>query len=70
MTSESPPRLTTNDPLKLTPSFVDEVDKVSAESELLILSDGRILAHYLTPELSDVIQAALNPSDTSKDSTV
>lgn len=67
MTSESTPLLTINDPIKLTPSFVAGGDRVGAESELLILSDGRILAHYLTPELSDVIQAALNPSDASND---
>jgi hypothetical protein len=34
-----------------------------ASAELLILPDGRILAHHLTPELADAVRAALDAPD-------
>ena len=37
---------------------------LAAVTELLILSDGRVLAHNLTPAMADVLRA-VNPYDVS-----
>lgn len=34
-----------------------DFDRATASSEIMILPDGRILAHHLTPELAQVLQS-------------
>jgi hypothetical protein len=42
-------------------SSVPEPDSVPVVSELLLLPDGRILAHHLTPELASFLRTLLDP---------
>jgi hypothetical protein len=39
----------------------DSVPVVSVVSELMLLPDGRILAHHLTPELASFLRTLLDP---------
>lgn len=39
----------------------DSVPMVSVVSELMLLPDGRILAHHLTPELASFLRTLLDP---------
>ncbi|MBN9692189.1 MAG: hypothetical protein J0M24_18240 [Verrucomicrobia bacterium] len=41
----------------------DSTDDPQASSELLLLPDGRILAHHLTPELALVLRPITDSSD-------
>ena len=41
-------------------SSVPGPDSVPVVSELLLLPDGRILAHHLTPELAALLRGALD----------
>jgi hypothetical protein len=43
-------------------SETTRVQPAPAIAELLVLSDGRILAHHLTPELARLLRE-LNPTD-------
>jgi hypothetical protein len=42
-------------------SSVPGPDSVPVVSELLLLPDGRILAHHLTPELASFLRTLLDP---------
>ena len=42
-------------------SSVPGPDSVPVVSELLLLPDGRILAHHLTPELASFLRTVLDP---------
>jgi len=39
----------------------DSIHAVPVVSELLLLPDGRILAHHLTPELASFLRTLLDP---------
>ena len=56
-----------NDPSPSEPSGspVRDPDSVPVVSELMLLTDGRILAHNLTPELAFFLQTALDSGDAS-----
>jgi hypothetical protein len=41
----------------------DSIQAISVVSELLLLPDGRILAHHLTPELASFLRTVLDPED-------
>ena len=41
----------------------DSIHAVPVVSELLLLPDGRILAHHLTPELASFLRTVLDPED-------
>jgi hypothetical protein len=45
----------------------DSVPVVSVVSELLLLPDGRILAHHLTPELASFLRTVLDPKASTPD---
>ena len=50
----------------LPPDLVPSPEPGSAVgSELLLLPDGRILAHHLTPELAEAVRQALASPDPS-----
>jgi hypothetical protein len=42
-------------------SSVPGPDSVPVVSELMLLPDGRILAHHLTPELASFLRTVLDP---------
>ena len=45
----------------------DSVPVVSVVSELMLLPDGRILAHHLTPELASFLRTVLDPKASTPD---
>ena len=45
----------------------DSVPMVSVVSELMLLPDGRILAHHLTPELASFLRTVLDPKASTPD---
>lgn len=47
------------------PILVSGPELVPVISELMLLTDGRILAHNLTPELAFFLQTALDSGDAS-----
>ena len=47
------------------PILVPGPELVPVVSELMLLTDGRILAHNLTPELAFFLQTALDSGDAS-----
>lgn len=58
-----------NDPSPLEPSGppVRDPDSVPVVSELMLLPDGRILAHHLTPELASFLRTVLDSEDSTPD---
>lgn len=58
-----------NDPSPSEPSGppVRDPDSVPVVSELMLLPDGRILAHHLTPELASFLRTALDSEDSTPD---
>jgi hypothetical protein len=40
-----------------------QLKALSLRSELMLLPDGRILAHHLTPELASFLRTVLDPED-------
>lgn len=54
-----------NDELPATPADTETPNAAPVEvgSELLLLPDGRILAHHLTPELAAFVRDVLNTPD-------
>ena len=49
------------------PILVPGPELVPVVSELMLLTDGRILAHNLTPELAFFLQTALDSEDSTPD---
>jgi hypothetical protein len=49
-------------------SSVPGPDSVPVVSELLLLPDGRILAHHLTPELASFLRTLLDPKASAPES--
>ena len=47
------------------PTLIPDSKLVPVISELMLLTDGRILAHNLTPELAFFLQTALDSGDAS-----
>ena len=45
----------------------DSIHAVPVVSELLLLPDGRILAHHLTPELASFLRTVLDPKASTPD---
>ena len=45
----------------------DSIQAVPVVSELLLLPDGRILAHHLTPELASFLRTVLDPEAATPD---
>ena len=58
-----------NDPSSSEPSDspVRDPDSVPVVSELMLLPDGRILAHHLTPELASFLRTVLDSEDSTPD---
>jgi hypothetical protein len=58
-----------NDPSPSEPSGppVRDPDSVPVVSELMLLPDGRILAHHLTPELASFLRTVLDSEDSTPD---
>ena len=58
-----------NDPSPSEPSGppVRDPDSVPVVSELMLLTDGRILAHHLTPELASFLRTVLDSEDSTPD---
>ena len=50
-----------------TVSGPDSIQAVPVVSELLLLPDGRILAHHLTPELASFLRTVLDPKASTPD---
>jgi len=48
-------------------SSVPGPDSVPVVSELMLLPDGRILAHHLTPELASFLRTVLDPKASAPD---
>ena len=48
-------------------SSVPGPDSVPVVSELMLLPDGRILAHHLTPELASFLRTVLDPKASTPD---
>jgi hypothetical protein len=48
-------------------SSVPGPDSVPVVSELMLLPDGRILAHHLTPELASFLRTVLDPEASTPD---
>ena len=49
------------------PILIPDSKLVPVISELMLLTDGRILAHNLTPELAFFLQTALDSEDSTPD---
>lgn len=45
----------------------DSIQAVPVVSELMLLPDGRILAHHLTPELASFLRTVLDPEAATPD---